>query len=89
MIEKDDWRIRGQEEYLWNKKFQYKKFRNPSNKNSHAHCEFCWHKFMENPEGIADCSGQGYCSEDGNYWICEGCFQDFQDELNLKAVPNK
>ena len=86
MIEKNDWRLRGQEEYLQNKTFQYKQFMNFTNKCSHAHCEFCWHKFMENPEGIADCSRQGYCSMDGSYWICEECFKDFQDELNLKVV---
>lgn len=22
----------------------------------HTHCEFCWHKFMENADGIKDCS---------------------------------
>ncbi|MCI9307805.1 MAG: hypothetical protein HFI28_15255 [Lachnospiraceae bacterium] len=86
MIKKDDWRLRGQEEYLTNAKFLYEKFNALSQKGSHAHCEFCWHKFMENPEGIKDCSQEGYCTVDGKYWVCKDCFQDFQDEFNWENI---
>ncbi|MCM1225339.1 MAG: hypothetical protein NC548_63920 [Lachnospiraceae bacterium] len=86
-IEEDDWRlIRGQDEYLRNKKFQYKEFKKLQDDWDHEHCEFCWHKFMENPEGVKDCSKQGYCSVDGKYWVCEECFNDFAEKLNMKLV---
>lgn len=48
MIEQDDWRLRGQEEYLNNMTFRWLKFYPISDTSTHAHCEFCWHKFMEN-----------------------------------------
>lgn len=72
MIEGDDWRLRGQDEYS-------------QNGSLHARCEFCWHKFMENPDGVKDCSKQGYCSIDGKYWICEDCFNDFRKKFNWKS----
>ena len=79
MIEKDDWRLRGQEEYLQGMKFTYKKFMSVGDRSDHEHCEFCWHKFMEQPEGVEDCTSEGYCSMDGKYWVCESCFEDFKD----------
>lgn len=83
-IEEDDWRlIRGQDEYLQNMKFHYKEYKKPSERWDHDHCEFCWHTFMENPpDGVEDCSKQGYCSIDGEYWVCEKCFKDFTEKFN-------
>lgn len=81
----DDWRLRGQEDYLKNQKFVFQKYSSINGKSLHAHCEFCWHKFMENPEGVEDCSDCGYCSIDNRYWICEDCFADFKHMLNLHA----
>ena len=78
MIKKDDWRLRGQEEYLFDKSFIHKRFA-AQNGHMHKHCEFCWHKFMESCEGIKDCSNTGYCTEDGLYWVCESCYEDFKD----------
>lgn len=86
MIEEDDWRLRGQEEYLQNKKFRFKKFTPSGNGNLHTHCEFCWHKFMEHVEGVEDCSQEGYCSSDNKYWVCEECFRDFKDNFNWKLI---
>lgn len=86
MIEEDDWRLRGQDEYLQNKVFQFKEFLNSQNGSLHTHCEFCWHKFMENPDGVKDCSKQGYCSIDGKYWVCEECFNDFRKKFNWKLL---
>lgn len=83
MIEENDWRLRGQEDYLKNKKFKLKKFKTAEQNSSHTHCEFCWHKFMENADGIKDCSDEGYCSSQGDYWICKECFEDFKDEFNF------
>lgn len=86
MIEEDDWRLRGQEEYLQKEEFRFKKFIPAHSSSLHAHCEFCWHKFMENPEGVKDCSQEGYCSTDEKYWVCEECFQDFQEMFKWKLI---
>lgn len=86
MIEEDDWRLRGQEEYLQKKEFSFKKFIPAHNGSLHAHCEFCWHKFMENSEGVNDCSQEGYCSTDEKYWVCEECFQDFKEKFKWKLI---
>lgn len=88
MVEKDDWRLRGQEEYLQNLKFRFIKFNAGKTNSMHAHCEFCWHKFMEKSEGVSDCSSEGYCSIDGNYWVCEECFHDFQMLFNWTVEDN-
>ena len=40
MIEENDWRLRGQEDYLKNKKFMLKKFKAAEYNSMHTHCEF-------------------------------------------------
>ncbi len=67
----DDWRIRGQINYLRRKKLL--KMEYPTTLRDHEHCEFCWAKF-----GMGGDQGQGYCTEEQHYWICEQCFRDFQ-----------
>lgn len=86
MIEQDDWRLRGQEEYLNNMTFIWSKYYPVSASNIHAHCEFCWHKFMENSEGVKDCSQEGYKSMEDDYWVCKDCFEDFQKMFNWKTI---
>lgn len=86
MIEEDDWRLRGQEEYLQNKEFRFREFIPSGNGSLHTHCEFCWHKFMEYAEGVEDCSQEGFCSSDDKYWVCEECFRDFKDKFNWKLI---
>ena len=86
MVEKDDWRLRGQEEYLHGKKFRYMKFTSAGRNSLHEHCEFCWHKIMEQAEGAAHCSGWGFCTLDTRYWVCEGCFEDFKEMLHWEQV---
>ncbi len=71
----NDWRIQGQENYLKDCNLVFKKFYKFSDTWDHEHCEFCWSKFSE----FKDDLHQGYCTLDGKYWICEGCFKDFKD----------
>lgn len=80
MIDKDDWRLRGQEEYLMHKTFAFETYSETQN-SKHEHCEFCWHKFMENCEGVEDCSEAGYCTLDHKYWVCEECYEDFKNNF--------
>lgn len=85
-MDKDDWRLRGQEDYLKNKKLKLTKFEAQEGHSNHAHCEFCWHKFMENCENIADCSYEGYCTEDDKHWICEECYKDFVEFFKWEVI---
>lgn len=85
MISENDWRLRGQEDYMQEMEFQYIKFCSKGG-SLHTHCEFCWHKFMEGSEGIKDCSPYGYCSLNEKYWVCKECFEDFKDIFHWKFV---
>lgn len=85
MIEENDWRLSmGQGEGMKDREFQYKEFVKPSESWDHEHCVFCFHTFMENPQGQKDCSKQGYCSTDGRQdWVCDECFNDFKEMFHL------
>ncbi len=81
MIDINDWRLRGQDEYMQNEVFEYVRF-TLERDGGHAHCEFCWHKFMEDSNAISDCSDSGYRSVSGKHWVCGACFADFRDMLH-------
>ena len=78
----DDWRRMGQEQYLNGVKlilrdyFQY----NPT--WDHDHCVFCGTTFSLYVDDLK----RGYSTEDGYYWICEACFNDFRDEFNWSVT---
>lgn len=92
-MDKNDWRNRGQEEYLKNIKLRKKKFKSnmplflsasddPRNYNDHEHCDFCFKKIMENCDGVEYCTIEGYCTLDEKTWICDECFNEFKKEFN-------
>lgn len=83
-MEASDWRLRDQEEYLLSRKLIKAIYANQ--KSDHSHCEFCWHKFMENCNGVSDCSDNGYVTCDGTYWICNKCFDDFKNKFKWSVV---
>lgn len=84
MTDEKDWRLNGQEKFLTGVQFQKKQYQAPSPKWDHAHCEFCWAKFMET-EG-KDILLEGYVSQDGENWICSQCFSDFQESFQFKVI---
>ena len=86
MIEENDWRLRGQEEYMKDLKFKYISFTAKKGGSLHAHCEFCWHKFMEYHENFEESSNEGYCSIDEKYWVCNECFEDFKDVFSWSCI---
>lgn len=99
-MDKDDWRIRGQAEYLLKARLRYKKFKSslpkklapnddPRKYSDHEHCDFCWHKFMENCDEMEDCSAEGYCTLDERIWICKDCFTDFQTYFKWVVVQEE
>jgi hypothetical protein len=86
MIEKDDWRIRCQANYLTGIKLKYGPYRLKSREWDHDHCEFCWAKFIDRNDWQTggyeipkDYLTEGYHSEDQHWWICPRCFEDFRE----------
>ena len=65
----NDWRLTNQQDYLESQTLTLKKH----DPMIHDHCEFCLETF-----GNAGLD-TGYCSDDGYYWVCEQCFEDFKD----------
>ncbi|MCM1043376.1 MAG: hypothetical protein NC350_04125 [Corallococcus sp.] len=48
----------------------------------HEHCAFCFEKFTTDDE--TEC----YRSEDGYYWVCEDCLEDFKDYYNFTVIDS-
>lgn len=73
MIDKNDWRLTGQEDYLTGKTLYHRKWKPYHAEWGHEHCVFCWDKFSD----IEGALHEGYATEDNYYWICPDCFKDF------------
>lgn len=78
-----DWRLQGQEKYLYGKTLYFKKYKKYSKEWEHDHCEFCSAKFSEENK---DDLKYGYSASDDYHWICENCCNDFVDKFNWKIV---
>ena len=76
-MEKNDWRLQGQERYMKNLTFVRKKYEG----KDHDHCEFCWDKFGYHEGNLTE----GYCSEDNKRWVCDKCFNDFKKDFNFNV----
>ena len=72
----NDWRLTNQMNYLHRATLKKAVFM-VSAPNDHEHCEFCMCKFGERE----DWKKSGYCTLDGYHWICDECFQDFQEQF--------
>ena len=93
----NDWRNRGQEDYLKGVTLIRKKYKSslpydlppgddPRYYSDHEHCDFCFQKFMEGCNGDDSCSSEGYCTIDGKLWICDNCYNDLKHEFNWTIV---
>ena len=78
-MDRNDWRIRNQMEYLYQVELVKTNYHKKSKEWEHEHCEFCWVKFDD--EGII-----GYSARNGYYWICEDCFNDFNNMFDWKVI---
>lgn len=84
---RDDWRLRGQEDFLRAATLVFKKYWNRRPDDDHDHCEFCWAKFMVVP--YADDQGiltegfavQGASPADDYWWVCQTCAHDFEERF--------
>ena len=52
MARDDDWRLQGQEKYLFGATLLRKRYKAWSEDWDHDHCEFCWAKFMDPSSSI-------------------------------------
>jgi len=84
MIDKNDWRLQGQEKYLKGVTLYLKKYIKYRDTRDHDHCEFCWAKFSL--EGSSDDLDEGYATKDNYHWICMRCFDDFKDIFQWKIA---
>lgn len=84
MMPENDWRRRGQEDYLTRVTLYFIPFAPYSAAWDHEHCEFCFEKFFLHPDH-PECLRAGYCTAPANgpgaYWICPDCFRDFREEF--------
>lgn len=84
MIEKDDWRLNGQQKYLSDKILYLRKWEASDEDWDHEHCTFCWEKFSDD----ADDLHEGYTTEDEYYWICSDCYNDFKEMFGWKVIDD-
>ena len=77
----NDWRLQGQEKYLYAAILQYKNYGDRITLTDHDHCEFCFKKFSNLIPGSLL---QGYTTLDNYRWICEDCYADFNDYFKWK-----
>jgi len=86
----EDWRRRGQEQYLRGVRLTWKRYQPRRPSWDHEHCEFCWQKFMVADDadraGYTNLAGAG--TRAGEWWICKACFDDFTDELEWVVVES-
>ena len=75
-----DWRLNGQEKYLYGVKLKHINIKDKSNPSDHEHCEFC----LEKISNYSDTIHEAYCTEDEYYWICDNCYNDFRAMFNWK-----
>ena len=84
MIEKNDWRLQGQEKYLTAKKLMRVPYAPWSKTWDHDHCEFCWATFSELDGDLHE----GYTTEDKRTWICPECYKDFKEMFEWEQIES-
>lgn len=83
MIEKNDWRLQGQERYLTNRRLVRIPYFRWSKTWDHDHCDFCFATFSECEDDLHE----GYVTaDDKRTWICPECFEDFQEMFHWELV---
>ena len=68
----EDWRLTNQKRYLFKAKLLHIPYNHPNEEWDHDHCAFCWQK-------IDKMTPMAYATEDRYHWICEECYEDFNE----------
>lgn len=85
MIDKNDWRLQGQEKYLAGKKLMKVPYFRWSKTWDHDHCDFCWATFSEYKNDLHE----GYVTEDKHTWICPECCADFKEMFEWELIESE
>lgn len=85
MIDKNDWRLQGQEKYLAGKKLMKVPYFRWSKTWDHDHCDFCWATFSEYENDLHE----GYVTEDKHTWICPECCADFKEMFEWELIESE
>ena len=86
MIDKNDWRLQGQEKYLMNKKLVHILYFQWSKTWDHEHCEFCSTKFSKHENDLHE----GYVTaDDKRTWICPECCADFKEMFAWELIESE
>ncbi|MES2171966.1 MAG: hypothetical protein V4479_14795 [Actinomycetota bacterium] len=78
---RDDWRLRGQEDYLFGITMRHASWWPYRDGWDHDHCEFCWAEISEDQTGHADYNEGWVSSDDSYHWVCDPCFSDFREKF--------
>lgn len=73
-----DWRLQGQERYLFGVTIHLQKYLDRKTLTDHDHCEFCGNKFSDTIEGALT---EGYTTLNDYWWICTDCYADFKADF--------
>ena len=84
MTNSADWRRKNQERYLSSVALKHRRYAPTHAGNDHDHCEFCFDKFMIGED--SETLHEGYATLDGERWICEPCFRDFEHQFGWRIV---
>jgi hypothetical protein len=82
-LESDDWRLLGQEKYLFGAILSLKKYSDRKTETDHDHCEFCGAKFSDTIPGKLT---EGYTTQDDYWWLCNECFENFKDKFKFLST---
>lgn len=83
MIEKNDWRLQGQELYMTGRKLMKIPYFRWSETWDHDHCDFCFATFSEYEGDLHE----GYVTADNRRtWVCPECFEDFKEMFRWELV---
>ncbi len=85
MIDKNDWRLQGQEKYLAGKKLMKVPYFRWSKTWDHDHCDFCWATFSEYENDLHE----GYVTEDKHTWICPEGYKDFKEMFKWELIESE
>ena len=82
----DDWRLMGQEAYLFGRAFRSEPWTPYRDGWDHDHCEFCQAEISDTRDDHVDCTAGYVAADDRYHWICPQCFEDFRDRFSWTVV---
>jgi hypothetical protein len=84
----DDWRLQGQEDYLFGRVLRWARWWSYQEGWDHDRCNFCWQEFSDH-ECPNNPLREGYVTADENYqWICAQCYEDFKERFRWTVTAS-